>query len=128
MRDDGGALSHLLERIQGSIMTLAGPPRHDSAAAAGRLRRLAPLLALVLVTAASSACSSSPERPDPGPQPEQVTDPLDLEEPTPTELADSPCGNPDWSRLPDGSLPAPPAAAPVDSPGDPPGSPPADVE
>lgn len=53
------------------------------------------LLCLLVGTA---GCSSAPSRAD-KPATEQ-DDPLDLDAPSPEELADSPCGNPNWSKLP----------------------------
>lgn len=84
------------------------------------------LLALLLgLLVGSTACSSSPDE-RPGPTSEQLAEPLDLEEPTPTELADSPCGNPDWTRLPGGSAapPAPQAPPAPEGPSTPPSAPP----
>ncbi len=46
----------------------------------------------------SLGCSSAPERADKAPV--ESDDPLDLNAPTPEAMADSPCGNPDWSKLP----------------------------
>jgi hypothetical protein len=62
------------------------------------MRFLAALLASLSLGA--SGCSSSPERADRPPV--ETDDPLDMDAPTPEQLADSPCGNPDWSKLPSG--------------------------
>jgi hypothetical protein len=53
---------------------------------------------LLAGTLALAACSSAPERADKPPV--ETDDPLDMDAPSPEQLADSPCGNPDWSKLP----------------------------
>lgn len=55
-------------------------------------------LAILALAFALAGCSSPPTKADK--QPVEQDDPLDLDAPSPEELADSPCGNPDWSKLP----------------------------
>lgn len=60
------------------------------------------LLAAVLLVL--SACASEPE-PKPQKAPKEPTEKrtVEVEEPSPEELANSPCGNPDWAQLPPGA-------------------------
>ena len=54
------------------------------------------LCAIIVVFAAS--CAAGQKASD-----RALSDPADLDAPTASELADAPCGNPDWSELPPGS-------------------------
>lgn len=65
---------------------------------------------LLTVSFCTTACGGKKQVPD-----EQLTerttdDPADLDEVDAADLADSPCGNPDWSKLPEGSDPPDPSS------------------
>lgn len=77
-----------------------------------------------------SACSSAPEaKPEASKSPNRISTPYQAQKPSAEQLANRPCGNPDWAQLPPGtpekSQPdAPPADAPA--PGEEPSSAPGD--
>lgn len=66
-------------------------------------------LLLTLCLSATTACGKKSERPD-GPvtqQPADTVDPVDLDAVDAQTLDSTPCGNPDWSKLPPQSTAAP---------------------
>ena len=60
-------------------------------------------LFIIIACALLAACGSKQQRADEQPTEAATADAADLDEVDAADLADSPCGNPDWSRLPEGS-------------------------
>jgi len=69
-----------------------------------------------------AACSSAPDaKADAAKSQNRIATPYQVQKPSAEELANSPCGNPDWAQLPEGAeKKAQPDAAPADAapPGD----------
>lgn len=66
------------------------------------MRKNLAILSLITLCATSVACGGKNRKADETPteQTKKTEDPVDMDEIPPEELANSPCGNPDWSRLP----------------------------
>lgn len=69
------------------------------------LPKIASVAVLVLFAVSATGCSSQPERPDDEIEAADraAEQEPEVEEPSDEELADSPCGNPDWAQLPPGA-------------------------
>lgn len=77
-----------------------------------RIEKLLAIAVLLALMFAAPACKSNKGKKD---APEDTIkgaqrggdgeDPVDMDAPSEEELADSPCGNPDWAKLPNGMDP-----------------------
>ena len=74
------------------------------------IRTLAYLVALVLVCGSVTACGAKQTREDSKPTAETSDDSdrpdqtgQEVDKPSKKQLADSPCGNPSWAKLPEGA-------------------------
>jgi len=66
-----------------------------------RTPRPAALMVAALLALGPAACGGNGEMTKPDPSPTANTDKREPSAPVPDNLAETPCGNPDWGELPD---------------------------